>query len=132
MAQPAVPARLGDRVTAIIGYGAGLHSRPVANHRSIAAVACAAAVLLLTLLLATSYFNADAPEPVNAGPSLAAAGFLGVDSVPPFEHFAASVGGLLERPLATEIQMLQRQTVSAVQFLVACSGADITIRRDAL
>jgi hypothetical protein len=131
MAQPAVPARLGDQVTAMIGRGVGSGNRSRAGHWPSVAAACAAVILVPLVLLAVSHLRTDPAERVGDPPPLRLQGLFGTDAVA-VEQFAESVGGLLERPLAAEVETLQRQTKSVVEFLMACSGADMAIRREAM
>ncbi|MBE0535458.1 MAG: hypothetical protein IH624_07285 [Phycisphaerae bacterium] len=131
LAQPSVPARLGGEVTALISRSAGVGNRVQTSHRrAAAAAACAAAVLMPVVFAAVGYFRADRTPP-SAGPEPVAVQAFGTDTAP-LATFAQSVGRLLERPLAAEVEALQRQGKSAIEFLLVCTGADLTIRREPL
>jgi len=131
LAQPAVPGRLGDQVAAMIGRGVGIGARPRGGHwRSIVA-ACAAVILMPVVFLAVSHLPTTPTGDIDSAPITTLQNLLGTNTGG-VEQVAESVGGLLERPLAAEVESLQRQTKSAVDFLMACSGADMAIRRQAL
>jgi len=130
MAQPAVPARLGDQVTAMIGCSAGVSTRRPFKHWPMVAAACAAAILMPVVFMAVAYM--PTARIWHGKPPTAAAQPLLRTDFSDLTPFAESVGGLLERPLAVEVETLQKQTKSVVEFLMSCSGADLATRRQAL
>ncbi|MGI6271914.1 MAG: hypothetical protein ACOYLD_06120 [Anaerohalosphaeraceae bacterium] len=130
MTQPALPARLGHEIAATIGHPVAENWRRPAAHWPWVAAACAAVALLPIVFLAASYLrNEHRDEAIPPPTSLSA--LLGTDSAR-VDRLAESVGGLLERPLAVEVETLQNQTRSFVRFLMSCSGADMSLNHQAM
>ncbi|MBA7660495.1 hypothetical protein ES703_68497 [subsurface metagenome] len=95
-------------------YTIGLRMRPM-----VAAACVALIVLMGVLFLAVRRDGQDTGQPGQVEPVAALRALVG-------ENFPAVWPGLIEEPLAGELNNLADDTESALRFLVACVAVDIT------
>lgn len=95
-------------------YSVGLRRR-----RTVAAACVALIVLMVILFLAVRRDDQDTSQPGQVEPVAALRALVG-------EDFATVWPGLIEEPLAVELNNLADDTESALRFLVACVAVDIT------
>jgi len=113
-----LPARFGRRVLAAVpARAAETYKLPIRRSRTVIAAACiAVAVLLGTLFLTLSQNESPPTEPARID---------GLYNLMGDGHPAAWAG-LVDKPLAGELENLAEGTESAVRFLVACVAVNPT------
>lgn len=115
-----VSERLSARVPKVMSrrqidtYTVRLRLRPI-----VAAACVALIVLMVILLLAVRRDDEDAGPPGQVEPIAKLRALVG-------EDFTAGWPGLIQEPLAGELENLADDTESALRFLVACVAVDIT------
>lgn len=128
---PEIPTRLHDRISESISGDRQpiLRSRSFVRRRFV--VACAAAVIMLGVVLGTIIFGGISRRANTANTIATLQSIFGTEGLP-VTSLPESLGGVLERPLSGEIRNLADQTESAVEFLVACVTVDVGANMNSL
>ncbi len=121
---PDVPAQLRQRIALTVSSSNRKTLKPPFGIGRSVAAACVAAAVLMTALFAVTAHRRGGSDLEVAPASAMLQSIFYTDEIT-IDNLHESVGGFVERPLAGQLEIIAKQTESAVKFLIACTTVEM-------